>query len=56
MASSKLLDICDEIESYEEKLQAAYSLICYYKLQKQFKEFCEHEALADAELDKRADR
>ena len=25
MESFKLLDICDEIESYEEKLQAAYS-------------------------------
>ena len=50
MASFKLLDICEEIESYEEQLQAAYSFICYYKLQEQFKEFCEHEALIDAEI------
>ena len=50
MASIKLLDICDEIDSYEEQLQAVYSFICYYKLQKQFKQFCEHEALIDAEI------
>ena len=28
MASIKLLDICDEIDSYEEQLQAVYSFIC----------------------------
>ena len=50
MASFKLLDICSEIESYEEQLQAAYSFICYYKLQNHFQEFCEHEALIDAEI------
>ena len=47
LASFKLLDICDEIESYEEQLQAAYSFICDYKLQQRFQEFCEHEALID---------
>lgn len=50
LASYKLLDICDEIESYEEQLQAAYSFICRYKLQQHFQEFCEHEAWIDPEI------